>query len=127
MISQKHNERLHIFSFFAILKINGKKNDFLLNNARIDKEKVAIPMNEIKAQALQLLKAEADKIEHLIEVQRSNLTMPKCPLYEEVLDTQLFGLSRVIDFLTRLDLLSKEEGKDILDELEKRVSAKIGQ
>ncbi|WP_146810456.1 MULTISPECIES: DUF1507 family protein [Aneurinibacillus] len=84
-------------------------------------------MNEIKAQALQLLKAEADKIEHLIEVQRSNLTMPKCPLYEEVLDTQLFGLSRVIDFLTRLDLLSKEEGKDILDELEKRVSAKIGQ
>ncbi|AMA72415.1 MULTISPECIES: DUF1507 family protein [Aneurinibacillus] len=81
----------------------------------------------IKTQALELLKAEANKIERLIEVQRNNLTMPKCPLYEEVLDTQLFGLSRVIDFLTRLDLLSKEEGREILDGLEKRISEKIGQ
>jgi uncharacterized protein YlaN (UPF0358 family) len=84
-------------------------------------------MMEMKEKALKLLKAEADKIEHLIEVQRTNLTMPKCPLYEEVLDTQLFGLSRIIDFMTRLDLLTKEEGKDILTGLEKRVSEKIGQ
>jgi uncharacterized protein YlaN (UPF0358 family) len=82
---------------------------------------------DMKVQAMELLKAEADKIEHLIEVQRGNLTMPKCPLYEEVLDTQLFGLSRVIDFLVRLDLLTKEEGKEILDGLEHRVAAKIEQ
>jgi uncharacterized protein YlaN (UPF0358 family) len=84
-------------------------------------------MMEMKKKALELLRAEADKIEHLIEVQRTNLTMPKCPLYEEVLDTQLFGLSRIIDFMTKLDLLTKEEGKDILTGLEKRVSEKIGQ
>ncbi|MBN6186123.1 DUF1507 family protein [Aneurinibacillus sp. BA2021] len=84
-------------------------------------------MDNMKEQALQLLRAEADKIEHLIEVQRSNLTMPKCPLYEEVLDTQLFGLSRIVEFLIRLDLLNKEEGKDILQGLEKRVAAKIEQ
>ncbi|ERI10455.1 DUF1507 family protein [Aneurinibacillus aneurinilyticus] len=83
-------------------------------------------MDALKEQTMQLLRAEANKIEHLIEVQRTNLTMPKCPLYEEVLDTQMFGLSRVVDFLIRLDLLNKEEGKEILDGLEKRVSAKIG-
>ncbi|CEH28449.1 hypothetical protein AM501_21515 [Aneurinibacillus migulanus] len=83
-------------------------------------------MDALKEQTMQLLRAEADKIEHLIEVQRTNLTMPKCPLYEEVLDTQMFGLSRIVDFLIRLDLLNKEEGKEILDGLEKRVSAKIG-
>ncbi len=45
-----------------------------------------------------LLKADADKILKLIKVQMDNLTMPQCPLYEEVLDTQMFGLSREIDF-----------------------------
>src|SRR5699024_12822544 len=37
----------------------------------------------------------------LIEVQIDNLTMPQCPLYEEELDTQMFGLSREIDFAVR--------------------------
>ena len=27
--------------------------------------------------------------------------MPQCPLYEDVLDTQMFGLSREIDFAVR--------------------------
>ena len=47
-----------------------------------------------KNQALALLQADADKILQLIKVQMDNLTMPQCPLYEEVLDTQMFGLSR---------------------------------
>lgn len=69
-----------------------------------------------------LLKADADKILKLIKVQMDNLTMPQCPLYEEVLDTQMFGLSREIDFAVRLGLIEEKEGKAILDELEKELS-----
>jgi len=37
--------------------------------------------------ALELLQADAEKIAQLIKVQMDHLTMPQCPLYEEVLDT----------------------------------------
>ncbi|PLR97423.1 YlaN family protein [Bacillus sp. T33-2] len=70
-----------------------------------------------------LLKADADKILKLIKVQMDNLTMPQCPLYEEVLDTQMFGLSREIDFAARLGLIDEREGKVILEQLEKELSA----
>ncbi len=70
-----------------------------------------------------LLKADADKILKLIKVQMDNLTMPQCPLYEEVLDTQMFGLSREIDFAVRLGLIEDRVGKAILDELERELSA----
>ncbi|MED4452728.1 YlaN family protein [Metabacillus fastidiosus] len=73
--------------------------------------------------ALALLKADADKIMKLIKVQMDNLTMPQCPLYEEVLDTQMFGLSREIDFAVRLGLIEQLEGKALLDSLERELSA----
>lgn len=69
-----------------------------------------------------LLKADADKILKLIKVQMDNLTMPQCPLYEEVLDTQMFGLSREIDFAVRLGLVDEKEGKAILAKLERELS-----
>ncbi len=69
-----------------------------------------------------LLKADADKILRLIEVQIKNLTMPQCPLYEEVLDTQMFGLSREIDFAVRLHLITEHEGKELLGNLERKLN-----
>jgi len=72
--------------------------------------------------AMELLHADADKIAQLIKVQMDNLTMPSCPLYEEVLDTQMFGLSREIDFAVKLGLIEREQGKKILDSLEKELS-----
>ena len=76
-----------------------------------------------KEKANALLKADADKILKLIKVQMDNLTMPQCPLYEEVLDTQMFGLSREIDFAVRLGLIEEKEGKASLGELERELSA----
>jgi uncharacterized protein YlaN (UPF0358 family) len=73
--------------------------------------------------AYALLKADADKILKLIRVQMDNLTMPQCPLYEEVLDTQMFGLSREIDFAVRLGLIEEQTGKELLDRLERELSA----
>ncbi|MFD2993184.1 MAG: YlaN family protein [Bacillota bacterium] len=76
-----------------------------------------------RERAFELLKADADKILKLIEVQMENLTMPQCPLYEEVLDTQMFGLSREIDFAVRLNLVEEETGKKLLESLEKQLTA----
>ncbi|MCD7033938.1 YlaN family protein [Metabacillus sp. GX 13764] len=81
---------------------------------------IAIDHRE-KAHAL--LKADAEKIMKLIKVQMDNLTMPQCPLYEEVLDTQMFGLSREIDFAVRLGLIEESEGKLLLGSLEQELSA----
>jgi uncharacterized protein YlaN (UPF0358 family) len=73
--------------------------------------------------AYAILQADAEKILKLIKVQMDNLTMPQCPLYEEVLDTQMFGLSREIDFAARLGLIDIKDGKALLDQLERELSA----
>lgn len=77
---------------------------------------------DLQTKALEQLKKDAQKIEQLIALQLGNLTLPKCPLYEEVLDTQMFGLSREIDFAVRLGLIEQETGKVILHELEQKLS-----
>nr|WP_257350596.1 YlaN family protein [Pseudalkalibacillus decolorationis] len=76
-----------------------------------------------REKAYALLKADAEKILKLIEVQMENLTMPQCPLYEEVLDTQMFGLSREIDFAVRLNLIEADQGKALLESLERQLTA----
>lgn len=72
--------------------------------------------------ALKILKDDTEKIAQLIKVQMNNLTMPQCPLYEEVLDTQMYGLSREIDFAIKLGLIERVEGKEIIASLEKELS-----
>jgi uncharacterized protein YlaN (UPF0358 family) len=72
--------------------------------------------------AVELLKADAEKIAKLIKVQIDHLTLPQCPLYEEVLDTQMYGLSKEIDFAVKLGLMEREEGRIILSTLEKELS-----
>lgn len=72
--------------------------------------------------ALRLLQEDAAKIEKLIEVQMANLTTRQCPLYEEVLDTQMYGFSREVDFAIRIGLVSEVEGKEILSRLERNLA-----
>lgn len=72
--------------------------------------------------AMKQLQADADKIAQLIKVQMDHLTMPQCPLYEEVLDTQMFGLAREIDFAVKLDLIDRVKGNEILSSLEKEMT-----
>ncbi|MCU9612240.1 YlaN family protein [Caldibacillus lycopersici] len=76
-----------------------------------------------REKACTLLQADAEKIIKLIQVQMDHLTMPQCPLYEEVLDTQMFGLSRQIDFAVRLGLVEEKFGRDLLDSVERKLSA----
>ena len=76
----------------------------------------------LKKDAMQLIQEDSEKISQLINVQIGHLTMPQCPLYEEVLDTQMFGLTRQIDFAIRLGVLEEEEGKQIMSSLEHKLS-----
>jgi uncharacterized protein YlaN (UPF0358 family) len=77
---------------------------------------------DLNYKALLLLQEDADKIEKLIEIQMENLTTRKCPLYEEVLDTQMYGLSREIDFAIRAGLISLSAGRHILSKLERNLA-----
>lgn len=77
---------------------------------------------DFRERAYMLLKEDAEKIFKLIQVQLDHLTMPQCPLYEEVLDTQMFGLSREIDFAVRLGLIDEKEGKEILGSVERSLT-----
>jgi uncharacterized protein YlaN (UPF0358 family) len=80
---------------------------------------IIIQLNE---KASLLLQEDADKIEKLIEVQMDTLTNRRCPLYEEVLDTQIYGLSREIDFAVRVGLIPAAEGRMILSKLERNLA-----
>lgn len=75
-----------------------------------------------KELAMKQLQIDAEKIAKLIKVQMDNLTMPQCPLYEEVLDTQMYGLSREIDFAVKLGLVEPDKGREIISMLEKELN-----
>ena len=69
---------------------------------------------KINNAAYDQLNKDADRILQLIKVQMDNLTLPQCPLYEEVLDTQMFGLQKEVDFAVQLGLVDREVGKDLM-------------
>ena len=57
-------------------------------------------MSEINQNhALEQLKENANKIYQLINQQKNHLCIAKCPAFEEVVDTQLFGLSKLFSSL----------------------------
>lgn len=80
-------------------------------------------MVSLHQKALTLLQEDADNIEKLIQIQMESLTNRRCPLYEEVLDTQMYGLSREIDFAVRAGLINESAGKTLLSELERKLAA----
>ncbi|MBB3127443.1 uncharacterized protein YlaN (UPF0358 family) [Paenibacillus rhizosphaerae] len=77
---------------------------------------------QLNIKAINLLKEDAVKIEKLIEVQMENLATRYCPLYEEVLDTQMYGFSREVDFAVRAGLVPELTGKQLVSELEKNLA-----
>lgn len=79
-------------------------------------------MLSLNQKAISLLQEDADKIEKLIQIQMETLANRRCPLYEEVLDTQMYGLSREIDFAIRAGLLTEIAGKHIISELERKLA-----
>lgn len=77
---------------------------------------------QLNIRAINLLQEDANKIEKLIEVQMENLATRYCPLYEEVLDTQMYGFSREVDFAVRAGLVPEFTGKQVLSKLERNLA-----
>ncbi|TCP64909.1 DUF1507 family protein [Baia soyae] len=77
---------------------------------------------DLNAKALEILRGDASKIEQLIAVQLEHLALPKCPLYEEVMNMQMFGLSRQIDFAVRAGMINREQGQQIINDLERKLA-----
>ncbi len=69
--------------------------------------------------ALQVLEQEADRIRMLIKNQKNSLCISQCKAFEEVVDTQMYGLSRQVEFATQLGIVSYEEGQRLLSDLER--------
>lgn len=78
-------------------------------------------MNKLKtAYAKDVLLEDVEKISNLIENQRHLCVA--CPAFEEVIDTQLFGFSKKIEFAVRMNMIDEEEGQLMLSDLEKHLS-----
>ncbi|UXR78979.1 MULTISPECIES: YlaN family protein [unclassified Staphylococcus] len=78
--------------------------------------------HDYRTAAYDQLNQDADRILQLIKVQIDNLTLPQCPLYEEVLDTQMYGLQKEVNFAVNLGLVDQEDGKALMLRLEKELS-----
>ncbi|MGP6138787.1 DUF1507 family protein [Jeotgalibaca sp. A127] len=68
--------------------------------------------------AFQLLIDETEKVYTLIDSQKQHLCFAACPAFEEVVDTQLYGLSKQIDYAVKLGVLDQNAGMKILSDLE---------
>ncbi|MDT7016808.1 DUF1507 family protein [Latilactobacillus curvatus] len=79
-------------------------------------------MIEQKTTAYLTLETDALRIEQLLRAQIDALCMSQCPIIEEVIDTQLFGFSREVDFAKRMQLISAPQGATLMRELEERVN-----
>ena len=76
-----------------------------------------------------IVKLEEDikKVEDLIEAQFSFGKYRECPLYQDVIDTQIFGLSKEIELAIEIGALSKTQGREILEKLENKLEQEYSQ
>ncbi|QFP79735.1 DUF1507 family protein [Latilactobacillus graminis] len=72
------------------------------------------------------LETDAQRTYQLLCTQMASFCRKQCPIVEEVINIQLFGFSREIDFVKRLQLISAAQGTTLIRDLEECVN-QIGQ
>ncbi|GAA0366252.1 YlaN family protein [Alkalibacterium iburiense] len=78
-------------------------------------------MDQLKNElAREVLKDDAKKITALIENQKHLCV--SCPAFEEVIDTQMFGFSKKVEFAISMNMIEEEEGQLMLSTLEKHLN-----
>ena len=81
-------------------------------------------LNDIqRKQALEVLLDDATRIFQLIDNQNNQLCLTGCPAFNEIVDTQMFGLSKEISFAKKIGAIDSDEGDRILSDLEMRLNA----
>jgi len=79
-----------------------------------------------KEEALEALNQEALKIQQLITNQQNYQCITQCKAFEEVVDTQMYGFSKQVDYAQKIGILSREEGSKILVGLEQELNKVYG-
>lgn len=69
--------------------------------------------------ALDLLLQDAERIKMLIRNQKNSLCISQCKAFEEVVDTQMYGLSRQVAFAIQLGIVDSKTGHQLLADLER--------
>lgn len=69
--------------------------------------------------AVKLLNEDASRIKMLIQNQNNRLCIAQCKAFEEVVDTQMYGFSRQVSYAVRLGVISKEQGSQMMSDLER--------
>lgn len=72
--------------------------------------------------AKELLESDAKRIQQLITNQKNQQCIAYCKAFEEVVDTQMYGFSRQVEFAVRLGLVEKKEGQALLADLERQLN-----
>lgn len=75
-----------------------------------------------KSEALTVLKSEAQKIQTLISNQQNHLCIVQCKAFEEVVDTQMYGFSKQVEYAVKLNVITSQEGHKILANLEQELN-----
>lgn len=76
-------------------------------------------MLEISGQdALDVINVEAEKIKNLIKNQRNYECISQCKAFEEVVDTQMFGFSKQLEFAQHIGVINRKESQTLILELE---------
>ena len=69
------------------------------------------------------IEEDVAKIEDMISAYLSAKGSCACPLYQDVIDTQIYGLSKEISLAVEIGCLSNDAGRKILNELEQKAAA----
>ncbi|MBO0420904.1 DUF1507 family protein [Vagococcus fluvialis] len=83
-------------------------------------------LNIIKDDALEALNQEASKIRQLITNQRNYQCITQCKAFEEVVDTQMFGFSKQVEYAQKIGILTREEGTKLIVSLEQELNQVYG-
>ena len=74
----------------------------------------------LNASATQLLYDEAGSILQILNNQ--DTLCLSCPIYEEIIDTKMYGFSEKVNFAIELGVVDKEQGTQLLSKLERDIS-----
>lgn len=72
--------------------------------------------------AWKVLNENAEKIYQLIDRQKNYLCLTQCPAVEEVVDTQLYGFTKQVEFAIEIHAITPEDGHALVSRLESQLN-----
>ncbi|MBU0278278.1 MULTISPECIES: DUF1507 family protein [unclassified Gemella] len=78
--------------------------------------------NILKIKVINKIRQDIKKVEELIEAQLSVKKYRECPLYQDVIDTQIYGISKELELAVEIGFVTKSYSKEVLEDLENKLN-----